>query len=1117
MAFPADPYTLYYEIAILDTWVAISPDVLQEHGITVDRGLGDEGADLAPSSLSVVLKDLDGDYSVDNPVSPYWPAFGQNTPVRFGIDDIAGDLFTRTLSDDWGTSTSGHVWTIGATTTAYDVNGSAGTMFASTASTKRLAYLAGFNLYSRLDVFADITMTASASGDNSAGIIFGTSTSDYCAVDVNVTAAGAVRLAIRDVDDNTYLVAPFTITGLATGTYRLHAQLEGQTLRGKVWDPVGDEEPYEWQASVSNPTISRVGRWPGLRLQSGSGNTNVTGTFDNFRVRLPVAAGELTDPVAGRDTSGEFNWCTVTAKGILQRLQQGEAPLQDSLRRWINAQTSPAPVAYWPLTDGALSTYGTPDIGIHRMTLTSTLGDTKHWSDGRIVPWIPNGMSLRRGDYTSAVVDMAGTFTNQWDVNFICNADGAEVYAIAIGTGPTPGGTATDYWRIEFRPADGEVEVAPAGGLGHTLFTGVELDGHPMMVQFRTVQSGANVAWEMWLLDLVTGVIGGASSSSGALTLNQVVSVDFQCFGVTNDPVAFAHCVVWSARPTQFAINDPGMGYNGELAGDRLNRLCSEHLITFDFIGDLDDTAPMGPQYPETLPRMIQGCVEAEQGLIYEPCGTTGIALRTRVSMESQDARAALVFSDHELAGGSWKPGRNDRYTRTKVAARRRDGGEYTAEQTTGPLNTAAPGTVTGAAGVYDESPEFFLETDDQLSGLAEWAVHLGTVAESRFPQLMVNLASPALVSNATLAAAVAGLDFGDRVTLDGTENARIYQQISQLFIGQSVSLNPREHTMALNCVPASPWRVFTPDVDEYSRPDSASTVLDEAVDTAETSLLTEILDEDGFWSTDAADCPIELLIGGEHMTATAIADSVCAYVGHGASDQDNNASVTPPLAAGHAAGQLLVGLTAIHNVGTGTANAPAGYRMLLSLGNVALVAKIEGAGEGTPTFTYSGGAAGPTGAVMASFSGEWPALVNDLIVKSAAQLNPAAQNIAIPALNPPRGNCLVLAVGWKRDNWGSTGSLSGFTKVEEFTAFNGGNGQGAVLAYQIQTTKTNIAAATYSINLGSSAVSWGALVAIHTQHQEFTVTRNVNSLPGGKSHSAGDEVHLLNPNYYGR
>lgn len=210
---------------------------------------------------------------------------------------------------------------------------------------------------------------------------------------------------------------------------------------------------------------------------------------------------------------------------------------------------------------------------------------------------------------------------------------------------------------------------------------------------------------------------------------------------------------------------------------------------------------------------------------------------------------------------------------------------------------------------------------------------------------------------------------------------------------------------------------------------------------------------------------------------ASLVDTSAITYVASGANASDANAAgnstLNPALPAGLADGDLMVLHASIRNSGTGTVDTPTGWTQLAASGNLALHGRRYVTGDVAPTVAFTGGAANAT--VMARIHG----FHNAELVAAATntQLNGSAQNVAYPALTVPDDGHLILAAGWKQDDWTSVAALSGWTEIADNTT-TAGDDASQVLDYVIQTTAADIVAGSFTVTGGLAAISRAIVAA---------------------------------------
>jgi hypothetical protein len=381
---------------------------------------------------------------------------------------------------------------------------------------------------------------------------------------------------------------------------------------------------------------------------------------------------------------------------------------------------------------------------------------------------------------------------------------------------------------------------------------------------------------------------------------------------------------------------------------------------------------------------------------------------------------------------------------------------------------------------------------------------NLGLNDELTWPAVRPNLSRGGSLLDAWL-----DVDLGDQLHVTDHPTPLAPDTIRQILEGYTETLGSFEVSVSANLSPASPWDVAEFDDDDTAKLDTAGTVMQAGATSGATSftVATTVLPK---WTTDAGEMPIPIITSGQVNSVTAISNVSPSFVAAGTAAHAVNASVTPSMPAGVQAGDLLLVFAAIRNSGTGSPNTPTGYTLLRNLTgdpaqprNAAVYAKVHTGTESAPTVTFTGGAANvDTSAPMAAFRG-----VGITVHASAAQLNSSAQDIAYPAMDVSRDNCLILYAGWKQDDWTSVASPG--TEIGEPDTTTGDD-QGIVWAYTIQTTAAAIASGSFTVTGGAAATSRSAVIALTTDVQTMTVTRGVNGVT--KAIAIGSQVNVYRP-----
>ena len=176
--------------------------------------------------------------------------------------DLAGDTFTRTVANGWGTSSSGHTWAVAGTSSRYLVNGAAGGIRLSTAGTDATVNLASGPTSTSSELRFDMSFDKVGGATLYASGIprYVNATNTYFAK-VIVDSAGRPRLQLaRRVNNvDTVLADAFLPAGTtyqAGQVMRLAVQAVGTaptTLRAKLW-LASQPEPAAWLLTASDNT-----------------------------------------------------------------------------------------------------------------------------------------------------------------------------------------------------------------------------------------------------------------------------------------------------------------------------------------------------------------------------------------------------------------------------------------------------------------------------------------------------------------------------------------------------------------------------------------------------------------------------------------------------------------------------------------------------------------------------------------------------------------------------------------------------------------------------------------------------------------------------------------------
>jgi hypothetical protein len=399
------------------------------------------------------------------------------------------------------------------------------------------------------------------------------------------------------------------------------------------------------------------------------------------------------------------------------------------------------------------------------------------------------------------------------------------------------------------------------------------LTGDWMHMTFSIQQAGGNcnvylnideveVASAVW-----TGVTIGAPSAIRAISefgAGQGTSLRMQDIYISQLTIHNGVSLV--------AQQTAGLGFPGELASDRIARVCAERGIPV-YIHP-GDSEPLGPQPPGGDLDVLRDAELSDMGILYER--GRGLAYRPRVTRYNQTPALVIDLETYQHSRDIrpdqvLSPTYDDKGTRNDVTASRRDGSSAR-------VIDSAHAT---RHGVYDDSVELGVATDDVLPSHAGWRVHLGTWEEMRYPSIPVDLAGIPKLIDGWLS-----LSVGDRVIQTNVPAPHPSSDVDQLVAGMSHTLTRRgPWTGQAVGYPARPWDVATADGDQRVPADGSTSAVEMLNDADD--LIMEIANttQNGDWvvgdsATMPDDFPLLAVIGGPGGEVVEIAEIEAASGG---------------------------------------------------------------------------------------------------------------------------------------------------------------------------------------------------------------------------------------------
>ncbi|MFD9569997.1 hypothetical protein ACFWBI_09145 [Streptomyces sp. NPDC059982] len=872
MAFPQTPIDLLAEMQIGGVWTDITADLYARAPLTIERGRQDEGSRVDAGRGSFQLNNRLYKYSPRNPRSANYRLIGRNTPVRFSVPgaesylelngvsgdkittpdhaslDIVGDIDVRAeLTADWYSTIRdqtimGKWGAIGNRSWAWLLRAGRSVFLISVDGTASYGYSYDLPL---LPERAAIRFVLDV--NNGAGGVY---TALYTAPSLD----GPWTL-VREFSDtggttsiNNSTAALEVATTYTTNTGLIRLPMTGRVHRTEVRSGIGGTVVAAPDLRALTPGTSSFSDSPG-RTWTTAGTARVTNR--EYRLHAEVSSWPPRWDVSGRDV-----YVPVEAAGILRRLGQGAKALASTLARRLPTQN---PVAYWPMEDGKDATQAySPIVGCNPLTVTGfDFAQDDSCPGSSALPKI-NAAAVMQGTvptYTSA--------TNSYLLSLIYQLD-APPPSLQTWLAFTTTGTARTI-LVRYTSITIEVQGYNAAGTQVIAESFSNSDtfgpGQWWRFDFAATTNGANTDFHMGWVE-----VNGAGSQwnwSMAGTPGRVTSIDTQ-FGPDFSGMKPGHLAVFpSSDLTVWGGSDNG--YGGEAAGVRVSRLCGEENVPV--ITGLAPTA-MGAQRPASLLSLLGECEAADGGVLLEDRDRIALRYRPRQAYYNQPVALTLDYNVNGHVAPPLEPVDDDQRVRNDRTVSRRGGSSARAVDTTSPLSIQPPPL---GVGIYDDAVTLNLQNDAQVQDIADWALHLGTWDEARYPTVHINLAAaPSLIP------ALLTLDIGDRIQIINPPAWLPPGPIDLIVEGYTEVIgHPNSWDIVLNCSPAGPWSVAVTDDATYGRADTDGSVLSiDATSTATTLVVHTTQTADSAfprWTQDPAELPMTLALGGETVSATAV------------------------------------------------------------------------------------------------------------------------------------------------------------------------------------------------------------------------------------------------------
>jgi hypothetical protein len=451
----------------------------------------------------------------------------------------------------------------------------------------------------------------------------------------------------------------------------------------------------------------------------------------------------------------------------------------------------------------------------------------------------------------SASAGWTYSFCVRLDPDLVFPGASQELFKVADSLGRT--------WSWETDGTDFAVGVYAADGSTLSYVSnGMGYDARTMWARcaLRVEVVGANVEWDAYWYQEDATFYGAAGGSFAGTSTGYLAS--WRTARTTIATGAHYACVLGiSDGSTTFQNNGTALagftGYDGELAGNRFLRLCDESGISRATQGGAPGTQPMGVQRPDTLLNLLLECRDTEDGLLYDDRTQNRLRFRTKPGRYNQ---AAVTIDASDLPTLPEEV-TDDLGVANDVTVQQLRGSTARAEDTTGPLGTAAP---PAGVGRYERRADVNVEDEGDLPQLANWWLRRGTVNLPRYPRVAVNL----FTLDDAQRAEIESLDVGSVLEITGYRE----NPIRLVVIGYTEVIGwPNARTITFTCAPDQQFDVGTYGASTTQRRyDMRTATVKAEAGRADTTLTLKCTDDEE-WSNAST---YDVMIAGERVTFVA-------------------------------------------------------------------------------------------------------------------------------------------------------------------------------------------------------------------------------------------------------
>lgn len=795
-------------------WNTITSDVLVRDLIRITRGLGSVSRRLQPTRCEMSIRTIDGTYSPRNAASPLYGLIGRNTPLRvftgpngLWLPGTAGDY--ASTPDTAAIRVTGNLEVrVGFRPTAWPpvnvdgYNALAGRV--ANASTN-------FSFLLSLDSDGRALLEWSTNGSTIVGEL---STDPLSAVagqefflkaeldvDIGGTQHG-VFFSVGSSIDGPWTLIDSLVSGGTTSVFAGTSPLEVGSAEGgtgglfngivsavRLLNGLGGTEvanpDFELEEAGATSFTDDAGR-----VWTVNGDALIQPATPRFIGEVETWPQRWTPDADPNDLRGDA-WTPIRAYGITRRMGNGGSVAEalSASYRYITRFAGAAPAAYWPMNTPASPVTGVSDMEI----FDGQVG----WETGQLEHWLEDGLTLAtsfgvvRSEATISASDGAtdllikgqpGNTGDTFQYNHIrLDAISPGVNYVASVLADWNGGSPT----LQLVTNSGILDT-DSGDPAAAMW-----DNRTHHWRILLDQSGANVNLTVYL-DGVP-VLSGTNNS---ITLSTSVRLE-----AGGSRTTLGQAAIWSGTPP--SVTDAftaAMGYVGETADERIERLCEEEGISVITLGNGDVT--LGPQRAIPVLESLFEAADTDGGLLRESRETLGLEYVCRTDIRGQITDLDMDYDAAEV--WNTQPEEDTDRTANLVTVTRRGGGSTTLEKTTGWLNTSDPIDDPKGVGRYPVNVEVSLEDDAQTGTVAARRLRDGTWDEPRYPMLGASLTALRKDGKDGTAKAALNTDMGGRITVS---NPPVWAgEVDQFAIGYVEDIGSHTHTIEWVTIPHGPY-----------------------------------------------------------------------------------------------------------------------------------------------------------------------------------------------------------------------------------------------------------------------------------------------------------------------